>query len=469
VSSSNETGVVQELGSRLLTAFYVALRSLKLYPVENQQVQQAIDELHAQMTEFLKHEGGFELQLVGDFFFMNETRLRLDLSNFSTSGSFSSTMAGHGIGTLMVDAKVQRSEWAPFLSVLLREPRKEDPFQGFAERLSQTPVEHIEVRPEAQAQEPELIERDAMAAAKGTYAQSVKVAKDVLTDMRLGKAVNARKVKRAVQGIVDQVLDNESSMMTMTTLRGFDEYTFTHSVNVCIFSVVIGERLGLTKLQLYELGLGALFHDIGKMNVASEIINKPGGLSDEEWEALKQHPTEGLLLLFNMHGFSDVPYRQMLMAYEHHMKIDLSGYPQNTRPRQPGLFSRIVAVADGFDAGTSVRSYQYEPWPPDEVLKEMRDNPRRGFDQLIVKTFINATGVYPLGTLVILDTLELAVVSKTNPDIAHLHQPQVKIISDAMGIPLATPLQVDLALDGRAIIKTTNHQKYGIRVSDYLM
>ena len=151
------------------------------------------------------------------------------------------------------------------------------------------------------------------------------------------------------------------------------------------------------------------------------------------------------------------------------MKIDLSGYPENTRPRKPGLFSRIVAVADGFDAGTSVRSYQYEPWPPDEVLKEMRDNPRRGFDQLIVKTFINATGVYPVGTLVVLDTLELAVVSKVNPDVSHLHEPLVKIISDEMAVPLATPLPVDLALDDRAIIKTTNPQKYGIRVSDYLM
>ena len=151
------------------------------------------------------------------------------------------------------------------------------------------------------------------------------------------------------------------------------------------------------------------------------------------------------------------------------MKIDLTGYPENTRPRKPGLFSRIVAVADGFDAGTSVRSYQYEPWAPDEVLKEMRDNPRRGFDQLIVKTFINATGVYPVGTLAILDTFELAVVSQTNTDPNHLHQPCVKVISDEMGVPLATPITVDLSLGGRTIIKTTNPEKYGIRVSDYLM
>jgi HD-GYP domain-containing protein (c-di-GMP phosphodiesterase class II) len=258
-------------------------------------------------------------------------------------------------------------------------------------------------------------------------------------------------------------------MVTMTTLRGFDEYTFTHSVNVSIFSVVIGQRLGLTKLQLYELGLGALLHDIGKMRVDTEIINKAGGLTEDEWTALKDHPTEGLLLLFQMRGFAEIPYRQMLMAYEHHMKTDLSGYPQNERVREISLFSRIVAVADGFDAGTSVRSYQYEPWPPDEVLKEMRDNPRRGFDQLIVTALITATGVYPVGTLVILDTGALAVVSKTNPEIDHIHQPSVKVISDAKGRPLETPVTVDLALGERTILRTTDSQKYGIRVSDYLI
>jgi HD-GYP domain-containing protein (c-di-GMP phosphodiesterase class II) len=279
-----------------------------------------------------------------------------------------------------------------------------------------------------------------------------------------------------VQGIVDQVLGNESSMVTMTTLRDFDEYTFTHCVNVSIFSVIIGQRLGLDRLQLYELGLGALFHDIGKQRLDIDVINKPGALTDKEWLHLQQHPTEGMLLLFGMHGFSDVPYRQMLMAYEHHMKIDLTGYPPNKRPREPTLFSRIVAVADAFDAGTSVRSYQYQPWPPDAVLKEMRDNPRRGFDKLLVKVLITATGVYPVGTLVILDSHELAIVSHVNPDPDLLHRPKVRVISDPVGLPLPEPKTVDLAesdpTTGRAvrqIIKTTDPQKYGIRVSDYLI
>jgi HD-GYP domain-containing protein (c-di-GMP phosphodiesterase class II) len=381
----------------------------------------------------------------------------------------------HNIGAVEILPGVERSEWAPFVSMLLRKPTAESPFDGFMERLASAPVEHIQARSAKEVEDPQDDE-EKVTAAKRTYAQSVKVAKDVLGDMRIGKAVNVRKVKRAVQGIVDQVLSNESNMVTMTTLRDFDEYTFTHCVNVSIFSVIIGQRLGFDRLQLYELGLGALFHDIGKQRLDVDVINKPGGLTDEEWQHLKEHPTEGLLLLFDMHGFADMPYRQMLMAYEHHMKVDLTGYPPNRRSREPTLFSRIVAVADAFDAGTSVRSYQHKPWPPDAVLQEMRDNPQRGFDTLIVKVLITATGVYPVGTLVILDTHELAVVAQVNHDPQLLHRPVVKVISDPVGVPLAEPKTIDLADADPAtgaprhqIIKTTDPQKYGIRVGDYLI
>jgi HD-GYP domain-containing protein (c-di-GMP phosphodiesterase class II) len=350
-------------------------------------------------------------------------------------------------------------------------------FERFVERLRASPVRNIHVEParDADAQPPGSDDQ-AREAAKRTYFQSVHVAREVLTDSRLGRAVNLRRVKRAVQSIVDEVLNNESSMIGMTTLREYDEYTFTHCVNVSIFSVVLGQRLGLSRLELYELGFGALLHDIGKQRTAPGLLGKASGLSEQEWLQMQQHPTDGLLMLFSMRGISEMPYRAMLMAYEHHMKIDLTGYPRNTRPRSPALFSRIVAVADGFDAATSRRSYQQQPWPPDEVLREMRDNPKRGFDQLLVKALINVIGVFPVGTLCILDTQELAVVIARNPDPAKLHQPIVKIVSTSLGIMLADPPVVDLAeIDAatgrqrRAIIKTTQPEKYGIRISDYFI
>ena len=466
-------GAIQTFGLDLLTHTYAALQSLKLYPIENATVQQSLDELQRVVQRILKVEGVITLRLAEEFLFLNDSRLRLDLSNYAAFSFVTGLLRRHAIGSLEVMADVQRDEWAPLLSLLLRAEAPDDPFPAISARLAATPVRHIQIGPEsAVALKDDDVDAN-KAAAKRTYFQGVAVAREVLGDVRLGRAANVRRVKRAVQGIVDQVLNNETSLIGMTTLRDYDEYTFTHCVNVCIFSVILGQRLGLDKIELYELGLGALLHDLGKQRIDADITKKTAGLTDEEWNLMQQHPTEGLLSLFSMRGFTDAPYRAMLIAYEHHMKTDLTGYPKNKRPRNPTLFSRIVAVADGFDAATSKRSYQSVPWPPDKVLAEMRDNPKRGYDPLLVKAFLNVTGVYPVGTLVTLDTHEMAVVIQSNPNPQLLHQPIVKIVSNSMGMPLPEPVTVDLSdTDGagnplRSIIKTTNPERYGINVGDY--
>jgi HD-GYP domain-containing protein (c-di-GMP phosphodiesterase class II) len=272
------------------------------------------------------------------------------------------------------------------------------------------------------------------------------------------------------------VLNNETSLIGLTTIRDYDEYTFTHSVNVCIFSVALGKKLGFSRLRLYDLGLTALLHDIGKARVPIDIINKAGGLDEDEWRAIQRHPWLGALSLFEMRGYSELPYRAIIVAHEHHMKTDLTGYPRHIRPRELQLFSRVVAVADGFDAATTRRSYQTVPISPDEVLREMWENPRRGYDPVIVKALINLIGVYPVGTCVILDSFEVAVVAATNPDPNFLNRPLVRIAIDADGAvvrpggPLWNLAERDAAgAFLRSIVKVTNPDRYGITVGDYFV
>jgi HD-GYP domain-containing protein (c-di-GMP phosphodiesterase class II) len=470
--------LLQPLGRALIISLYAAAQSLRIYPLENATVQNTLDEAHRGVNRLLEREGVIDLRIVGDFLFLNDARLRLDLSDYAAFSYVLGLFDRHSIGGIEFAPGMERGDIATFVSLLLQEPSgKDDVFSRFAAKLASSPAKHVSVEPRRGVEEEEPEQDDqAKEVAKRTYFQSVHVAKEVLTDVRMGRAVNLRRVKRAVQSIVDQVLNNETSMLGMTALRDYDEYTFTHSVNVCIFSVVLGQKLGLSKTELYELGLGALFHDIGKQRIDAAIVNKTAGLDDYEWAQMQRHPVEGLLMLFSMRGLTEIPYRAMLLAYEHHMKVDLTGYPKNIRPRTPTLFSRIVATADGFDAATSKRSYQQQPWPPDEVLREMRENPRRGYDQLLVKAFINVTGVFPVGTLCILDSSEMAVITGRNPDPAKIHQPLAVIISDWMGVMLAEPLQVDLSeIDPatgsprRTIIKTVDPDKYGIKVSDYIV
>jgi HD-GYP domain-containing protein (c-di-GMP phosphodiesterase class II) len=296
-----------------------------------------------------------------------------------------------------------------------------------------------------------------------------------MNSVRMGQSPNLKKIKRVVQGIVDQILADETSLVGLTTIRDYDDYTFTHSVNVCIFSVALGRRLGLSRLQLYDIGIAALFHDIGKSRVPVEVLNKADLLSDEEWVLMSAHPWLGVLALFQIREQQEFPYRSMVVAYEHHMKRDATGYPRGPRTTSIAFYSKIIAIADGFDAATSRRAYQNEPMNPASVLAEMRDNGRRGMDPVVVKAFVNLLGIYPVGTFVVLDTFELAIVhsASSNPDM--VSRPMALVVSDELGNVRHPGDLVDLAeVDEsgnfrRTIIKTADPERYGIRVGDYCL
>ena len=467
---------LQAEGRAFLAAFYAGLRSLRLYPIENQAVQRTLAEVDARGRDILRREEQLSLRVAGDFVFINDYRLRLDLANYASFSFVRKALNRHGIGSITVEPQVDPQEWTALLSALIATPPEDDEaITAVQDRLNRSNVAHIAIGPVVPVTESEAVGLEAQQAARRTYARSVSVVREVMTSLRLGHAVSARRVKRVVLGIVDQVLQEEVSMLGMTTLRDYDEYTFTHCVNLCILSVMLGQKLGMTKQQLFDLGLCALFHDIGKTRVPTHVLNKEGRLTEEEWKHMSRHPDWGLLVLFHVQGLEEPPYRAMLTAYEHHMKLDFSGYPRVLRKRRLSLFPRIVAVADAFDAATSKRSYQYIPYPPDEVLKELRDNPKRGFDRVVAKAFINMMGIYPVGTAAILDTGELAVVVAPSPNPEELHRPLVRIVSDEQGRRVAPGPIVDLSMPdpetgrpGRTIIKTTDPERYGIRVADYV-
>lgn len=469
---------VRRGGRNFMVAFYTALRSIRLYPLEHSTVQKTLSEL-AQVAELMRaDEGELEFKISGEFIFINATRLRLDLSNYATFGHILSLCKAAGIGTIHVGPRGTAREWS-LLCTLLGGETKIPPDERLAEvigRMKQAGIDLFQFDPPMQAEVDQQSNEEAKAAANRTYSQSVAVTKDVINSVRIGKTPNIRKIKRVVQGIVDQVLNEETSLIGLTALRDYDEYTFTHSVNVCIFSVALGRRLGMTKFQLYELGLAALMHDIGKSRVPLDLLQKTGELTEEEWKWMAAHPWLGVLVLFQFRRQQEeLSYRAMTVCHEHHMKIDLTGYPKAIRPRQMSVLSKIVTIADGYDAATSRRVYRTEVLTPAAVLEEMRDNPRRGLDPVLVKAFINLLGIYPVGTLVVLDTFELGVVTGANTNPEALSRPVIKIISDSQGNIISPPLVVDLGIAeasgefARTIIKTADPERYGVTVSDYLI
>jgi HD-GYP domain-containing protein (c-di-GMP phosphodiesterase class II) len=477
--TSSEFGdpFVRRAGRTFIIDLYGAMRAIRLYPPENEVVRKALDEVTTVARSLIEREKELELRVTAEFIFINSTRLRLDLDNYASFSQVLALCRSCGIGSIRVHEPIAPRDWLTLLSLMQAKSSAdaEDRLVEINERLLDGGVNAFELGPMAGIDDDGAYREKAKEAAKRTYSQSVAVAKDVMNSVRLGKRPDIRKIKRVVQSIVDQILNEETSLLGLTTIRDYDEYTFTHSVNVCIFSVALGRRLGLGKRQLYDLGLCALFHDVGKSRVPVDVLNKPSGLSDDDWRRIAAHPWLGVLTLFQMRGQQELPYRAMIVAYEHHMKADLTGYPRSVRPRVQSIFSKVVAVADGFDAATSRRTYQTDPLSPAAVLAGMRDNPRRGFDPVVVKAFVNLLGIYPVGTLVVLDTFELAIVHAVNANPEAPSRPVVRIVSDERG-NLAYPGRlVDLTernAEGgfaRTIIKTENPDRYGINIGDYFV
>ena len=471
-----ETAAIRKAGRALIVAVHAATRVMKLYPAEHQSVQKSLADLATAASDARAADQELDLRAQGEFIFINGTRLRLDLSNYASFGRVLELFQKAGVGSVKLIREASPRDWYVLLTTLEKVGANDD---GEADvvinQLHAAGVAAFEIGASDDAEENIEVREASRAATRRTYAQSVALTKDVMGSVRMGRVPSARKIKRAVQSIVDELLGEEAPLIGLTTLREYDEYTYTHSVNVCIFAVALGKRMGMGKMQLYELGVAALMHDIGKSRVPTDLIHKATALDDDDWRRIMAHPWLGMLTLFQMRGVQELPYRAMVVAHEHHMHRDFTGYPKVIRPRALSMMSRIVAVADAYDAATSRRAYQTKPFPPSAVLQEMRDNPRRGLDPVVVKAFITLLGIYPTGTLVVLDTFELAVVIAANPNPEMLSRPRVVIVSDGRGNLLQPPLETDLAAqvnDGqfaRTIIKTADPDRYGIRVSDYVV
>ncbi len=470
-------GIIREQGRDFLVAFYGALRNLKLYPVENEQVQRSLDGVARHGKALFDIEGVLELRVSNEFIYINSVRLRLALDNYATFSHVLTTLRKCGIGTVEVEEGVQRREWQIFLSQLLAyAPRDAVPdLSGLWQKMAEGGVTHIQLKPPPEHEELIGDSEEAKEVAKRAYERSVAVTKELMNNVRMGRTASAKRIKRAVQNIVDQVLRNEVSLVGLTTIRGYDEQIFMHSVNVCIFAVSIGRRIGLTKLQLYDLGMAGLMHDFGKSRIPLEILNSEMPLTKEQQELLETHTWQGVLALFGLRGHGEIPYRSMVASYEHHLKRNLSGFPKTLEPRELSVFSKIVAVANGYDVPPSREYAQGVPVRPDEVLREMWQDESLGYDPTLVKAFVNLLGIYPVGTCVVLDTYEIAVVHSANPDISQLHRPIVRIVSTPDGgLPDETALADLSAVDEtgnyeRSVVKVTDGHRYGINPSDYFV
>lgn len=208
-----------------------------------------------------------------------------------------------------------------------------------------------------------------------------------------------QQARRVVQPLVDQVMRSEYSILGMTALREHDEHTYAHCVNVSVLSIRIGQVLGLQRQELANLGVAALLHDVGKVMVPTEILQKAGRLEASEWEAIRRHPLEGFKLVCRMPHLTQLTLTTARVALQHHVSLDGSGYPSAVDAATVSTVARIVAVADFFDAVTAHRAYRARPMTPFEALHLILRVERAKFDPAPVWALLQAVGHYPAGTV----------------------------------------------------------------------
>jgi HD-GYP domain-containing protein (c-di-GMP phosphodiesterase class II) len=315
-----------------------------------------------------------------------------------------------------------------FARLLNQAERQDDPLNWLQGQLQEGNFPWVEIvleaDPDLAAQPSERGER-----ARQSYSHALTSIQEVAGKLTSQQRAGVRKAKRMVQNMVDLLIEDDSVLFGMSTIRDYDDYTYTHSVNVAILSMCLGKRIGVSRISMERLGISGLFHDIGKVEVPHDLITKPGKLTDEEYERLKEHSINSVRQIVKLNAARDLKAKILLPPFEHHLKYDLSGYPQTNRKQPISLFGRILTITDVFDAMTSPRIYRPVAFSPDLVLSLMLEGAGTDFDPLILKVFIQMLGVYPVGTLLLLDTGEMGLVAGA-PENTEVGRPRIVLLKE---------------------------------------
>jgi len=305
-----------------------------------------------------------------------------------------------------------------------------------------------------------------MATFKRLYDDAVTVAERLWDSTQTEGKPDSNAGRGIVDSLAQAVAQNRTALLALTALKDYDNYTFTHMVNVSILTMGQARGIGIDGALLREFGLAALMHDIGKVKTPTDILNKPDKLDDREFEIMKRHTAEGAQILRRT---PDMPTLAPIVAFEHHLRLDGSGYPEGVNRGQLNLATMLCGVADVYDAMRSQRHYQ-PAFPTDRILAVLRRNDGKQFDQNLVRRFAQLVGIYPAGNLVRLRTGEIAVVTKTYaPD---PYRPRVKVLRATDGADLERPYEINLweaaSAQGTAIEAPLDPALYGIDPLSYL-
>ena len=401
----------------LVRRLAAAIRSSELYAPTHPLVQRSAAGLIAGMSNYLKESNSVIVGFLEGDVVVNDFRLP-QATNLT------------GLVRDMRDREIEKITFmrdveAGDIKALLEELRDKNNKQPVGDRLIARGVKRVTVGRVAVEGEPN--DDVGLTAARQIYSQAVNGAETIWNQAKSGEKPDPANARTIIDSLSKLVYQDRTSLMALTALKRHDAYTFTHMVNVTALSMALARSLNLEGPMLREFGFAALMHDIGKVHTPPEVLNKPDKLTREEFDIMKRHVIDGAHILRRT---PEVPALAPVVAFEHHLKMDLSGYPEKVGSRKLNLCTMVVTVVDVFDALRSNRVYR-AGMATDRIKAIMQQQDGTAFNKALLRRFVNMMGLYPVGTLVRLNTDELAVVTREQPD--DPFRPQVKLVRDAQG------------------------------------
>ncbi|UCD95323.1 MAG: HD domain-containing protein [Candidatus Zixiibacteriota bacterium] len=456
-----------------INSFFILFRTAHYVEASNATYQTQSSRFYVNFRRLVDEHGRISIKVIEGRIFVRDKMVKFDSDGMVRAREIIDTWRHLGIGGIILDDSLDNRRIDKFVYLIAKLERSKLGMEDVSERLKDLGIDGIALLATEEKKEQVVLTEENRTfmrrAARVTFFRAISVVQDAMFRTANDKDIDISKARRVVHSLIDRIAQDEFSLIELTNIRDFDEYTYAHSANVCVYALTMGIRLGLDRQQLSQLGFAALFHDIGKVKLPEDLIRKPDVFDENDWIQMQKHPLLGAKTILRNIRFDQHAARAALVAFEHHINNDYTGYPVLNRKRPTILFSRIVAIADTFDALSSGRVYLKKSIPPDEVLRKMMYQMTVKFDDFLLKLFVSIIGVYPAGTLVLLSTEQLAVVSRNSS--SNLSRPVVKLIGDKSG-PYEEFVEMDLSQpehSGKKVVKIIDPAGYNIDIKSIIL
>jgi HD-GYP domain-containing protein (c-di-GMP phosphodiesterase class II) len=483
------------LPETLLGIFFRLIQAVKIHQSNNPIVAQSLKDFVETLQLFESNDSWLTIRILDGRLFFEEEKLNYRAESANLIANFIDyieTRKLHGLSLSTALQLSQGDELLAFATLLNSADNQEDPELWLEQQIEMMNFDWVKILNEAQVK-PEAtgLERAASAplsadwnrraegacieSGKNVYAGTLTALREIGAKVTANRPGGVRKALRMVENMVDLIMEDDFVLLGLSTIRDFDDYTYVHSVNVGILAMAMGARIGLSRDSLEMIGICGLFHDLGKTEIPLDIINKPGKLTPGELDEVQKHVLHGVRLILRLVAPRDLRTKIIIAPYEHHLKYDLSGYPPTNQKGTMSLHGRIISIADVYDALTSPRIYRDKEISPPQALEIMAKGAGTDFDPILLKVFIKMMGIYPIGTLLKLDSGEIGLVTESSKETDPL-RPRVVLLESVgknkfkrLGIVSLSEKNFSSNTYKRNILKSYHPCLCGIQPAQYLM